>query len=168
MTCPDCGHDNIDGMDACEHCGQDLRSIDIPAPTHGLQRTIMETPLRELSPLPALTVDVTETIASVVGKMRKGGVGSAMVLDGGRLVGIFPERDALNRLTGQPVDVHTVLIREVMTKDPKCLSGDDTIAFALNRMAIGSYRHIPIIEEGQPLRFVSIRGVLRYLHENAR
>ena len=80
MTCPDCGHDNIDGMDACEHCGQDLRSIDIPAPTHGLQRTIMETPLRELSPLPALTVEVTETIASVVGKMRKGGVGSAMVL----------------------------------------------------------------------------------------
>ena len=168
MTCPDCGHDNIDGMDACEHCGQDLSSIDIPVPKHGLQRTIMETPLRELAPLPALTVEVSDTIVSVIAKMKKGRVGSAMVLEGGRLVGIFTERDALNRLTGQPVDVHKVLIREVMTKDPKCLSGDDTIAFALNRMAVGSYRHIPIIEDGQPLRFVSIRGVLRYLHENAR
>lgn len=168
MTCPDCGHDNIDGMDACEHCGQDLRSIDIPAPKKGLQRTIMETPLRELGPLPALTVDVGEPIASVVEKMRKSGVGSAMVLEDGNLVGIFTERDALNRLTGDPVDVKKVPIRNVMTRDPKCLSGDDTIAFALNRMAVGSYRHIPIVEDGQPLRFISIRGVLRYLHENAR
>ena len=168
MTCPDCGHDNIDGMDACEHCGQDLRSIDIPAPKHGLQRTIMETPLRELAPMPALTVEVTEPIASVIEKMKKGRVGSAMVLEGGRLVGIFTERDALHRLTGTPVDVKSVPIRDVMTRDPKCLSGDDTIAFALNRMAVGSYRHIPIVEEGKPLHFISIRGVLRYLHENAR
>ncbi len=168
MTCPDCGHDNIDGVDACEHCGQDLRSIDIPRPKHGLQRRIMETPLRELQPLPALTVKPTDPVSEVVQKMRDRRIGSAMVVENGRLVGIFTERDALNKLTGKRLDLVRTPIRDVMTRDPKSLSGDDTIAFALNRMAVGSYRHIPIVEEGQPLRFISIRGVLRYLHENAR
>ena len=168
MTCPDCGHDNIGGMDACEHCGQDLRSIDIPRPKAGLQRRIMETPLRELAPLPALTVKATDTVLKVIGQMKERRVGSAMVLEGKQLVGIFTERDALNRLAGQSIDLHKVPIRDVMTRDPKCLTGEDTLAFALNRMAVGSYRHIPIVDEGEPLRFISIRGVLRYLHENAR
>jgi hypothetical protein len=35
-------------------------------------------------------------------------------------------------------------------------------------MAVGGYRHIPIVREGTAPRFVSVRGVLRYLHEHAR
>ena len=66
MTCPDCGHDNIDGVDACDHCGQDLRSIDIPTPGTGLQRAIMETPLRELQPAAALTVSPRDPVSRVV------------------------------------------------------------------------------------------------------
>jgi CBS domain-containing protein len=168
LTCPDCGHDNIGGVDACESCGQDLRSIDIPSPKSGLQRHIMETPLRDLEPIPALTVEVSDPVSKVIGLMKKRRIGSAMVLEAGRLVGIFTERDALNRLALHRLDLRKLPIKDVMTRDPKCLSEDDTLAFALNRMAVGSYRHIPIVEEGKPLRFISVRGVLRYLHENAR
>jgi signal-transduction protein with cAMP-binding, CBS, and nucleotidyltransferase domain len=168
MTCPDCGHDNIGGLDLCEHCGQDLRSIDVPGPKSGLQRKIMETPLRELNPALALTVGPAEPVDRVLRLMQDKRQGSILVVDRGRVIGIFTERDALNRLAGQDGRHVRQPISEVMTPDPKCLREDDTLAFAMNRMAVGSYRHIPIVEEGKPLRFISVRGVLRYLHEHAR
>jgi len=168
MICPDCGHDNIGGVDTCDHCHQDLRSIDVPGPKDGLQRRIMETPLHELVPSEALTVGPEEPVAAVIRRMQQNKQGSVMVVDGGRLVGIFTERDALKRLTGRRLDLETLAVREVMTREPRALQDEDTLAFALNRMAVGNYRHIPIVGDGKPLRFVSVRGVLRYLHEHAR
>ena len=165
MTCPDCGFDNYEGTDSCEHCGQDLRSIDVPTPGAGLQRTIMETPLRELNPPAALTVAPTEPIAAVIRLMQEHRQGSVLVVDHARLVGIFTERDVLNRVAGESLDIDRLAVSEVMTRDPKVLRDDDTVAFALHRMAVGSYRHIPIVQKGKPLRFISVRGVLRFLHE---
>jgi CBS domain-containing protein len=166
VTCPDCGYDNYEGTDSCEHCGQDLRSIDVPAPRTGLQRTIMETPLGELDPPAALTVPPGEPVARVIRLMQENRQGSVLVVDRGRLVGIFTERDVLNRVAGEPLDLEALPVSEVMTREPKVLRDDDTVAFALHRMAVGSYRHIPIVQKGKPLRFISVRGVLRYLHEH--
>ena len=168
MTCPDCGHENIDGMDACDHCGQDLSSIDIPTPQGGLQGTIMKTPLRDLAPAPALIVSPPEPVADVVRKMRERRLGSVLVMDDGQLVGIFTERDALTRLTGQTFDLKTLPVREVMTQDPTALREEDTLAAAMHYMAVGNYRHIPILTPGHPPRFVSVRGVLRFLNDHAR
>jgi CBS domain-containing protein len=168
VKCPDCGHENLDGVNDCEHCGQDLSSLDIPRARSGLQKRIIETPLRDLNPAPALTVAPGEPIASVIAMMQKHGHGSVLILDGGRLVGIFTERDVLNRLTGRKLDLDRTPVSRVMTRDPKSLRETDTLAFAMHRMAVGSYRHIPIIREGKPPAFVSVRGVLRYLHEHAR
>lgn len=168
MDCPDCGHDNIDGVDACEHCGQDLRSIDIPRAKSGLQRTIMKTPIRELDPLPALTVEPGESVAGAIRLMRKEGHGSVMVLEGETLVGMFTEHDLLTRIAGGTIDIDATPIADVMMRDPKALREEDTLAHAMHRMAVGNYRHIPVVEEGKPLRFVSVRGVLRYLHEQTR
>src|SRR3989442_15558900 len=114
MICPDCGHDNIGGEDTCDHCGQDLRSIDIPTPGTGLQRTIMETPLRDLSPAQALTVSPRDPVARVVGLMRDARQGSALVMEGNELAGIFTERDALLRLTGKAHDLETPQGGQVM------------------------------------------------------
>jgi CBS domain-containing protein len=168
MTCPDCGHDNIDGLDTCEHCGQDLRSIDIPRAKSGLQRTIMKTPIRELEPLPALTVAPGESVAAAIRLMQKERHGSVMVIDGEQLVGMFTEHDLLTRIAGRSIDLDATPIDDVMLRNPKALSETDTLAQAMHRMAVGNYRHIPVVEEGKPVRFVSVRGVLRYLHEHTR
>ena len=168
MNCPDCGHDNIAGADHCDHCGQNLSSVDVPRPKSGLQRTIMETPLRELKPALALTAPPAEPVARVIRMMRDKGQGSILIVDRGRLVGIFTERDIVNRLTGAGRDLETLPIAEVMTRDPKALDEDDTLAFALHRMSVGNYRHVPITAPGKPLRFVSVRGVLAYLNQHAR
>jgi CBS domain-containing protein len=169
VTCPDCGHDNIDGVDACDHCGQDLRSVDVlPRRKGTMPRQVLETPLRELIPLPALTVAPTDSISRVIALMQQHGHGSALVMEDGRLVGIFTERDVLNRVAGRKLDIDRVPVSRVMTRDPKALSDDDTLAFAMHRMAVGSFRHIPILREGKPPRFISVRGVLRFLNEHAR
>jgi CBS domain-containing protein len=169
MVCPDCGHDNIDGVDACDHCGQNLSSVDIPsARGAGLQRTIMETPLRDLAPPPALTVSPRDPVAGVVRMMREKRQGSVLVMEGNELAGIFTERDALLRLTGKPHDLATLPVGQVMTRDPKVLRDEDTLAYAMHCMAVGNYRHIPIVEPGKPPRFISVRGVLRFLDEHAR
>ena len=169
VNCPDCGHDNIAGMDACEHCGQDLRSVDVvPTQKSGLQRRIMETPLVELNPPPALCVAPADPVSGVIAKMQAERQGSVLVVDGGRLVGIFTERDVLNRVAGFGLDLTRLPVSQVMTPDPKTLGDEDILAFAMHRMAVGSYRHIPIVRDGHPPRFISVRGVLRYLHEHAR
>jgi CBS domain-containing protein len=168
VTCPDCGHSNMEGVDVCEHCGQSLSAVDQIRPKTNLHRAITETPLRELDPVTALTVPPSEPMARVIKLMQQNRQGSVLVVDGGKLVGIFTERDLVNRLTGKPRDLNTLPVSEVMTKDPRALKEDDTLAFAMHRMAVGHYRHVPIVTPGKPLRFVSVRGVLRYLHENAR
>jgi len=168
MVCPDCGHDNIDGVDACDHCGQNLSSVDIPGPKAGLQRAIMETPLRDLEPALALTVTPRDTVSRAIRMMRERRQGSVLVMEGRTLVGIFTERDALTRLTGKAYNPETLLVSEVMTRDPKVLREEDTLAYAMHCMAVGSYRHIPILGKDGPPRFISVRGVLRYLNDHAR
>jgi CBS domain-containing protein len=128
----------------------------------------METPLRELRPALALTVPPAESVAQVIRRMREQRQGSVLIVDGGRLVGIFTERDIVNRLTADARNLEALPVSQVMTRDPKPLREDDTLAFALHRMSIGNYRHVPIATEGKPLRFVSVRGVLAYLNAHAR
>jgi CBS domain-containing protein len=54
-----------------------------------------------------------------------------------------------------------------MTPSPHAVAPDDTIASALHSMAVGGYRHVPVVREGRPVAFVSIRGILGYLAKNA-
>ena len=168
MKCPDCGHDNLAGVDLCAECHGSLVRESLPQPKRGLQRAIMETKLRDLDPEPAITVPPGEPTANVVRLMRDRKHGSVLVLDDGQIVGIFTERDIVNRLTGKTRDLDATPISEVMTRDPKALRDDHTVAFAMHRMAVGNYRHVPVLTKGQPPRFVTVRGVLKFLHDRAR
>jgi len=141
VNCPDCGADNIQGAFACEECGRDLAGLDIPEgqPMHGLRRHIM----------------------------REGRHGSVLVVDPRRdnLVGIFTERDVLIRVWGAGLDVNTTPVHRVMTPDPVALKEDDIVAYAIHLMGVRGFRHIPIVRDGHPVGFVSVRGILRYISE---
>ncbi|HMC82296.1 MAG TPA: CBS domain-containing protein [Candidatus Polarisedimenticolia bacterium] len=163
MICPDCGHENIDGSDSCDECGQDLRSLDIPGSREGIHRTLMETPLREVGPLPPNVLAPTASVLDALRLMQQTRHGSVLIVDGGHLVGIFTERDALDKVAGEPINPAAIPIRELMTPNPETLKEDDVLAFALHRMAVGHYRHIPILRDGRPIGFVSVRGILSYL-----
>jgi CBS domain-containing protein len=173
MECPACGHEFIQGQDSCEHCRADLTQLGPPGrvgdPRSGrLHDLILEDPLSQLNAPRPLTLKPTDTVLSAVKLMRKHRFGSVLVLNAeGALEGIFTERDLLRSPVLDLLSPANVALREVMTPRPQTLSEDDTIAHALNRMAVGGYRHIPIVRDGVPVGFVSIRGILSYIAKNA-
>jgi signal-transduction protein with cAMP-binding, CBS, and nucleotidyltransferase domain len=163
LICPDCGTDNLAGTDSCEECGQDLRSLDIPSAKDGLQQVLVETPLAEVGLLPPNLVAPGDSVLDAVRLMQKTRHGSVLVVEDGKLVGIFTERDVLDRLAGEDVDLAKLPVQVVMTPKPQYLGEEDALAFAVHRMAVGHYRHIPVLRDGHPVGFVSIRGVLKFL-----
>ena len=169
MNCPDCGADNIQGAFACEECGRDLAGLDIPEaqPMQGLRRHIMRDPIHRVGPLKPLVCAPDATIWDAIRIMREGRHGSVLVVDPQRdsLVGIFTERDVLIRVWGSGLDINTTPVRKVMTTDPVVLKEDDIVAFAIHLMGVRGFRHIPIVRQGHPVGFVSVRGILRYISE---
>jgi CBS domain-containing protein len=89
-----------------------------------------------------------------------------LVIEAGRLVGIFTERDVLMRVVGRPIDFERTAIRDYMTGDPVTLPSDSSVAFALNRMLIEGFRHIPLVDQqGHPTGVVSMRLLIEYLSD---
>jgi CBS domain-containing protein len=93
--------------------------------------------------------------------MHLEGIDCILVTEAGRLAGIFTDRDALLKLAGRGPEHGP--IRELMTVDPMVLRHDDTIAVAINKMAIGGFRHVPIVEDGRPIAVVSARDIFRHI-----
>jgi CBS domain-containing protein len=69
------------------------------------------------------------------------------------------------KLDGARIDAVTVA--ELMTPDPVVLRPDDSIAVAINKMAVGGFRHIPLVENGRATGIVSARDVFRHILESA-
>jgi CBS domain-containing protein len=104
-------------------------------------------------PVDALVSDVAQTL-------RERQVGAGMVVAGGKLVGIFTERDALFRVLAEGRDPRTTRVGEVMTRDPQTIHPDRPFVDALRMMHDGRFRHVPIVEDGRPMGMVSVREAL--------
>ena len=63
-----------------------------------------------------------------------------------RLIGVFTERDVLMRIVDRGRNPATVTLDEIMTPDPECLPSDATIAWVLNKMEVGGFRHVPAVD----------------------
>jgi len=128
-----------------------------------LGEAILSAPIRMLEPRPAVTLSEEATIGEAIGLMLERKIGAILVLRQGQAAGIFTERDVLRRVVSGSVDRGRPL-REVMTEDPETLRPEDGIAFALNRMIIGGFRHIPIVDDdGTPRAVLSLREVVAFI-----
>jgi CBS domain-containing protein len=121
--------------------------------------------LADLNPAPPVCVPPTARVGEVVRLLAEKNIGCVLVVWCDALVGIFSERDALMKIGTRFDELADNPIRHFMTPAPETLSPDDTIAFGLNRMAVGDFRHIPIEEDEHPVGIVSIRDLLRYVTE---
>jgi len=136
-----------------------------PGPADLESALLLET-LNNVTTQPPLVVDAGATLAETIGRMRDGLRGCALVIDAGSLVGIFTERDVLMRVVGRPIDFERTAIRDYMTRDPVTLPSDSSVAFALNRMLIEGFRHIPLVDQqGHPTGVVSMRLLIEYLSD---
>lgn len=126
---------------------------------------LLETPISELQLRDPILISPTATVADAVKSMNDNHTGCVLVGNDGKLSGIFTERDVLTKDFFR-VDSHTVEVGTVMTKNPETLEADNSIAFAINKMSVGGYRHIPIVEEdGTPVGVLSVRDVVDFLVE---
>jgi len=167
VRCPGCDSEYVGGSEICERCGHDLLDAGVPEGRGGMQEKILSDPLINLAPAEPIMVGSGESVAEAIRMMKEKGHGSVLVVDAGRLSGLFTERDLLLKLAGRHVDLERTPVGAVMTAEPATLSADDPLAFAVHLMAVRGLRHIPVLREGRPIGVVSIRGVLHYLTEQA-
>jgi predicted transcriptional regulator len=164
MICPSCGYDNMEGADRCEECLTSLRHLDVPRAdgAEGLARSVMEDDLSELDQ-EFLGLSSNTSALDAIETMKQLRVGCALVIDDGKLVGIFTERDVLKKLTGKDALPPSTAIRELMSPNPETLRETDSVATAVNKMSMGRYRHIPIVKADGTYAVTSIKHVLRYI-----
>ena len=163
MLCPSCSYDNIEGADRCEECMTSLFNLDAPqAGREGLSRSVMADDLNHLEQ-EFLSVSPDTSALEVIKRMKEARLGCALVMDEGKLAGIFTERDLLNRLTGNDAVAATTAVRDLMSVNPETLNESDSVATALNKMSMGRYRHIPVRKSDGTYSVTSIKHVLKYI-----
>jgi CBS domain-containing protein len=166
MMCPTCGFDNLIGAEVCDNCGTDLAGQDTPQPAISFHGRLLGEHLDELGAPAPVTVGSDTMLDAVIARMHQDEVDCVLVVDDGRLVGIFTDRDAVVKAAGSRLD--TFPVREAMTRDPVVLRHDDPIAVAIHKMAVGGFRHIPIVEDGTPTGVVTARDVFHHLAMSLR
>lgn len=97
------------------------------------------------------------TVREAAALMESGNVGSVLVMESGRLKGIFTERDVVCRVVAQGLDPDSTRLDAVMTENPDTVAPGSTALDALRRMQDGGYRHLPVVDRGKVVGVVSRR-----------
>ena len=119
------------------------------------------TTLGELMTREVLEVAPEDTLGQAAEAMVERGVGSAVVSDFGRLIGILTERDLLRAVAGR-VHSSEARVREWMTAEPITATTSTEIAEAARTMLDQGFRHLPVVEEDRAIGIVSIRDVVEW------
>jgi CBS domain-containing protein len=162
IYCPACSERNIPGEDACWNCLADLTNLDLPVtgqPDEGsdLNRSLDTIRLRK-----AVTLDLPATVGDAVELLRTDPGSGVLLLDGGRLAGIFTERDVLHKVAGMPETMKRS-VTEFMTPDPVVLNEMDRMNIVLHKMGVGGFRHLPVLREGEIVGVVTANEVMRWV-----
>jgi 2-oxoglutarate/2-oxoacid ferredoxin oxidoreductase subunit beta len=134
-----------------------------PGP-NDLESALVTVTLRDVVQHTPLIVESNSSLASVIEAMQREGRGTVLVVDAGKLSGIFTERDVLMKVAGRVIDLTCSEVSAFMTPEPVTLPADSPVAFALNRMVLEGFRHIPLVDdENRPVAEVSMRDLIGYL-----
>jgi CBS domain-containing protein len=164
MICPTCGHDNLPGAEECSGCQQDLTQLDRPIACNRVERSLMEDPVSMLQPRPPLTVLPTISVGEAIRTLLDHNIGALLVVDaGGKLLGVFSERDILTKIAGLHENYAALPLEQFMTPNPETIPPEAPLAFAMHKMDIGGYRHIPVVADGVPVGMLSVRDMLRHI-----
>lgn len=111
-----------------------------------------------------ITVSTDTSIGDCLQIMKDEKIGCLLVLEQDKLVGIFTERDIIRRIVGKNLSHADIDVVDYMTPDPDTLTSDAPLAFALNYMVLGGYRHVPIMDDaGRPMACLSIKDIVKHI-----
>jgi len=130
-------------------------------PPRVLDQRMIREPIRLLAPRRPVTSPPSATVEEVIGTMREHRIGCVLVVDEDLLLGIITERDLLLKVGAGQLGLP---VREFMTADPEVLRPEDPIVYALNKMSVGGFRHIPLVDEGgRAVGVVSVKDIIDYI-----
>jgi CBS domain-containing protein len=104
------------------------------------------------------TTDPESTVGDAATLMGAHAIGSVLVVDGEKLLGILTERDIVRALSSAH-DAPMRPVAEWMTKDPVTVEPGVAVRDALRRMVDGGFRHLPVVDGGKAIGMISIRDV---------
>jgi len=184
VSCPACGTQNLPGDDICINCGAELASTDAAETSAASISPLLSRPLGSLAMGRVATIEANMPVGGALSAMHEQGIDCLLVMDEGRLIGVFTERDAVLKLADRRLSIgairrrfmHAVrhvrlgsrtLTSDVMTPDPVVLQADETVAVAIHKMAVGGFRHIPVLDGDQPVGVIAASDVFRHVVEHA-
>ena len=131
-----------------------------------IEQALREERLGSLSqPTPAWVPKGT-SLKDTLRLMREEDSGCVLVCDGDRPVGIFTERDVLNKVIGSGIPESEAVDR-FMTPDPMCLTAGHSLGEAVRLMTIRGYRHIPLLDDkGRRNGLLSAKDIVRFIAEH--
>ena len=112
-----------------------------------------------------LTVEPTTTVLGAARKMFARRAGSALVVKGGEVEGIFTERDIMRALSGEADTGRGSHVANWMTPSPVTISPDATAGEALDVMLNGGFRHLPVMEADRLVGIVSMRDLAKSIQK---
>ena len=109
-----------------------------------------------------LTCSTEETVRAAAARLAENRIGAMPVMEGERVVGIFSERDLLYCVSKHEERALDLLIGDVMTAPPIAADPQSTIEDALEVMTLRRIRHLPVLDGGSLVAFVSIGDLVKY------
>lgn len=131
-----------------------------------LDSSTLHLPIKHLRVRKPLTMSPGDTVADAVDLMRKKNIGCILLTEKKKLCGIFTERDVLLKVTGAK-NYGSLKLSDIMTPTVEAFQTEDSIAFVLNAMHVGGYRHVPVVDhDGIPIAIISVRDIIAFILEH--
>jgi CBS domain-containing protein len=118
--------------------------------------------LRDKNPA-VCTVSSGATVYDALELMAGRNIGALPVIQGGKLVGMFSERDYTRKVILRGRSSKDTLVREIMTANPIAVSPDNTIAECMEIMTDERVRHLPVVEDGELVGILSIGDLVKWI-----
>lgn len=117
---------------------------------------------------PLILANSSDNVRDVARKMSERNIGAIAVLDSGKLVGIFSERDLMTRVVAPGLDPDDTPVSNVMTKSLVAAKPEEEIGSALQKMQSLGCRHLPVVDGGNLIGMLSLRDLLKIDDDNQR
>ena len=121
----------------------------------------IDSPISNFDLREPLIIELGTSLENVLETMQKTKYNCVLTLSDEKLNGILTERDILLKVTGKGYDLQLTTIDEFITANPEYVSPEDPLAYALNKMYVGGFRNVPVVnDEMFPVGIISISDII--------
>jgi CBS domain-containing protein len=134
----------------------------------GFDQRLLESPVAAMARRVPIVFSKDATVTDAVRAMQRDHRGCVLITEDGTrqtaLIGIFTERDVLFRIVDRGRNPQELTLGDVMVRDPEVLPRTAPVAWVLNKMSVGGFRHVPVVdEECRPVFIVSVKDIVDFL-----